>query len=233
MLLQEIEPAPHAAQHAEREHIDLHQAERIDVVLVPFDEGAIVHGGVADRHGLVEPARGSARSRRHAARDGAESRSARWRDARPARIAGLSGSSPAWRICSSGSPSLIAPDGLGQRRRHVRRQPQRLADLADRAARAIVDDGRADRGAIAPVALVNILDHLLAPLVLEIDVDVGRLAAVLRNEAGEQKLGLVRIDRGDAEAKADGAVGRRAAALAENFFVLPARIGTTSWTVRK
>ena len=85
-------------------------------------------------------------------------------------------------------------------------------------------DGRADRRAVAPVALVNVLDHFLAPLVLEVDVDIGRLAAVLGNEAGEQKLGLFRIDRGDAEAIAHGAVGRRAAALAENFFFLPARV---------
>ena len=54
MLLDEIEPAPQAAQHAERQHIDLHQAERVDIVLIPFDEGALVHGGIADGHGLVE-----------------------------------------------------------------------------------------------------------------------------------------------------------------------------------
>src|SRR4029077_20823373 len=36
--------------------------------------------------------------------------------------------------------------------------------------------------------------------------------------------GLFRIDRGDAEAIAHGAVGRRAAALAENFLLLPARV---------
>ncbi len=53
--MQKIEPAAQAAQHAEREHIDLHQAERVDVVLVPFDEGALVHGGIGDRHGFVEP----------------------------------------------------------------------------------------------------------------------------------------------------------------------------------
>ena len=56
--LEEVEPAPDAAQHAERQHVDLHQAERVDVVLVPLDEGAVVHGGVADRHGLVEPLAG-------------------------------------------------------------------------------------------------------------------------------------------------------------------------------
>ena len=86
-------------------------------------------------------------------------------------------------------------------------------------------DGRADRRAIAAITPVDVLDHLLAPLVLEIDVDVGRLAAVLGNEAGKQKFGLFRVYRGDAEAIADRAVRRRAAALAEDFLVLPAREG--------
>ena len=58
LLLHQIKPAAHAAQHAEREHVDLHHAERVDVVLVPFDEGAVVHGGIADRHRFVEPALG-------------------------------------------------------------------------------------------------------------------------------------------------------------------------------
>jgi hypothetical protein len=84
-----------------------------------------------------------------------------------------------------------------------------------------VDNGRADRGAMAAVARINVLDDFLAPLVLEIDVDIGRLAAVRRNEAGEQKFALVRINLGDAEAKADRAVCRRAAALAQNLFFVP------------
>ena len=87
-----------------------------------------------------------------------------------------------------GQAVAIAPHGLGQRRGDVRRQAQRLADFADGAARAIVDDGRADGGAVAAIALIDVLDDLLAPLVLEIDVDVGRLAAVFRDEAGEQQL---------------------------------------------
>ena len=76
-----------------------------------------------------------------------------------------------------------------------------------------------------PVALIDVLDHLLAPLVLEIDVDVGRLAAVLRNEAGEQQLDFGGIDLGDAEAKAHDAVGRRAASLAEDRLWQIARKG--------
>ena len=111
----------------------------------------------------------------------------------------------------------IAPHGLGQRRGDVLGQSQNLADFADGAARAVMHDGRANRRAMAAVAPVDVLDHFFAPLVLEIDVDIGRLAAVLGNETGEQKIGFVRIHRGDAEAKAHRAVGRRAAALAEDF----------------
>src|SRR5215467_12177148 len=55
MSFQKIEPAPDAAQHVERKHIDFHETKRVDVVLVPLDEGALVHGGIADRHRKVEP----------------------------------------------------------------------------------------------------------------------------------------------------------------------------------
>jgi hypothetical protein len=57
--------------------------------------------------------------------------------------------------------------------------------------------------------------------VLEVDVDIGRLVAFLRDEAREQKLALVRIDRRDVEAITDRAVRRRAAALTKD--VLAAR----------
>ena len=93
-----------------------------------------------------------------------------------------------------------APDRVGQRRGDVVGQAQRLADLADRHARPVVDDGASDRGALAAVASVEVLDHFLAPLVLEIDVDVGRLVAIRGDEAGEQRIDLVRVDGGDAEA---------------------------------
>ena len=37
-----------AGEHAEAQHIDLQQPERVEIVFVPFDEGAVVHGGIAD-----------------------------------------------------------------------------------------------------------------------------------------------------------------------------------------
>ena len=58
VVLKELERAPHAAEHSESEHIDLHEAERVDVVLVPFDHLPVVHRGRLNRHQFVEPVAG-------------------------------------------------------------------------------------------------------------------------------------------------------------------------------
>src|SRR5690606_38793990 len=92
-----------------------------------------------------------------------------------------------------------------------------LADLADGTARAVVNDGSADGCVFAAVALVDILNDLLAPLVLEVDVDVGWLAALLGKKAGKEKVAGCGIDLRNAEAKADGAIGGGAATLAEDI----------------
>jgi hypothetical protein len=55
-----------------------------------------------------------------------------------------------------------------------------------------------------------VLDHLLAPFMFEIDVDVGRLFAFLADEAFEQQAVLGGVDGGDAKDIADGGIGRRA-----------------------
>ena len=47
------------------------------------------------------------------------------------------------------------------------------------------------------------LDHLFAAFMLEIDVDVGRLAPFRGNEALEQQIDARGIDVGDAEAITD------------------------------
>ena len=128
---------------------------------------------------------------------------------------------------------VAAPYGFGERSGYVGRQPHHLADFADRPAGAVVNDGRADSRPVPAIALIDVLDHLLAPLVLEIDVDVGRLAAVLGNEPGEEQLDFGRVDFGDAETIADDAVRCRAAPLAEDLLLRLRANATTSWTVRK
>ena len=55
MFLQQIEGTAHAAEHAKTQHIHLHPAQVVDVVLVPFDDLAVHHRRRLNRHELVEP----------------------------------------------------------------------------------------------------------------------------------------------------------------------------------
>ena len=47
-----------AGQHAKCQDVDLHDPKRIDIVLVPLDERAVRHGGVADRDGFIQATAG-------------------------------------------------------------------------------------------------------------------------------------------------------------------------------
>ena len=67
---------------------------------------------------------------------------------------------------------------------------------------------------------------------LEIHVDVGRLAPFGAEKALEQHIELVGIDGGDAQGIADRRIGRRTAPLAQNIPALRAK-ATMSCTVRK
>ena len=136
-----------AGEHAERQHVDLQQAERVDVVLVPFDEGAVVHRRVADGHDLDQrPAR------QHEAADVLR------QVARKAhqlvrqlqhgwRAADRSGSRPACAHVLLGQLAAArrAPHHAGERGDCVLGQPHRLADVAHGRARAIGDDGGGER----------------------------------------------------------------------------------------
>jgi hypothetical protein len=91
---------------------------------------------------------------------------------------GSSGSSPLAQRCGQ----FLAPSHQCQVAGPARRSPpgnaQRAAHVAQRAAGAVADHHGGQRGALAAVLGVDVLDHLLAPLVLEVDVDVGRLVAL-------------------------------------------------------
>ncbi len=98
----------------------------------------------------------------------------------------------------------------------VEREPERLADLADRQPPAVADHLADHPRPVAPVLAVDVLEHLLAPLVLEVDVDVRRLLALHADEALEEQPHPHRVDRGDLQRVADRRVRRRAAPLAED-----------------
>ena len=89
-----------------------------------------------------------------------------------------------------------------------------LRHLAQRGARPVGDHVRDLRGAVAPVLVVDVLDHLLAALVLDVEVDVGRAVALEREEALEQQAERDRVGLGDPERVTDRTVRRAPAALA-------------------
>ena len=63
---------------------------------------------------------------------------------------------------------------------------------------------------------IDILDNLLATLMFEIDIDIGRFASLRRNEALEQEIAQCRVDIGYADAIAHGRIGGRTSPLAQD-----------------
>src|ERR1700757_1346657 len=106
------------------------------------------------------------------------------------------------------------PDNAGECRDDIDAETQYLTDFTDRRARAITDHGGGETRPVAAVLFIDVLDDLLAPLVLEIDIDVGRLVPGRADKAFEQHVDPRWIDRGDAEAIADDRIGGGAPPLA-------------------
>ena len=217
MIGDEIKTFADAGQHAQRQHIDLHHVQGIDIVLVPLDEGAVVHRGIADRHIRIEPI-----LRQHIAADMLR-QVPREFDQFSGELDGefdhgvlrIEPRLPDLHVVEALAPA--SPHRIGQCRGHIFRQPQRLADVADRAARPVMNDGGNDRRAVTAISPVDILHHLLAPRMFEIDVDVGRLQTLLGNKTLEQKIDLGRIDGSNIEHIAHGRIRRRSPALTEDF----------------
>src|SRR5688572_26749874 len=102
-------------------------------------------------------------------------------------------------------PSDAVEIGLGN--------AEHLADVAHRRARSISDDVRDHRRVPTAVLRVDVLDHLLAPIVLDVEIDVRWLCALAAQEALEEKLHPHWIDGGDAKAVADRAVRSASSSL--------------------
>ena len=213
-----VEAAADRRQHPERQAIDLEEPQRVEVVLVPLDDGAIRHRRVLDRHhALQQVARDHepADVLRQVAREAHQLVGHR-DEPNDRRIGGLEAG-----LANALVPHLAAVpprEHAGEPIDLREIEPERLADVAHRALRPVGDEGCRQRRAVAAVLGVDVLHHLLAPLVLEVDVDVGRLVALAADEALEQHRHPRRVDFGDAERIADRRVRRRAAALAQDGF---------------
>ena len=204
------------AEHAQGQDVHLDQAQRVQVVLVPLDDAAVGHRSVLHRH----------QARQVVARDdeaaGVLAQVPREAD----QLLRQLHPQPAQRrfgveavFAQPLGADLAAVEPLGRLRDRidaVQIDAQGAAHVAQCAARPVADDHRGQRGAVAAVLLVDVLDDFFTPLVLEVDVDVGRLVALGADEAAEQQRGAARVDLGHAQAVAHQRIGRAAAALAQD-----------------
>ena len=94
------------------------------------------------------------------------------------------------------------------------RQAERLADVADRAARAVGREARDERGVLVAVALGDGDDQLLADVAREVEVDVRDRGQLAVEEAAEREVVRDRVDVREAGQVADDRADRAAAAAA-------------------
>ncbi len=177
MLVEQIEGAVHAAEHAEAQHIDLHELEGIDIILVPFDDLPVFHPRGLDRHQVIQPVLGQhepAGMLREMARRADQLARQLQRELQPM-IIGIQ--IEALNLLPGYSVHRPAPDKAGQHLGEISRQAQCLADLGHRAPRTVAGDHRGQRRAGAAIGLIDPLDDFLTPLMFEIYIDVRRLLA--------------------------------------------------------
>ena len=97
---------------------------------------------------------------------------------------------------------------------------QRHADITRGAAAAIRDDIGGHGRTKTAVLLVHVLNDALATVAArQVEVDVRPFAAFLGQETLEEQIHRNRIDRGDPQAVADRAIGRRPASLHEDVLL--------------
>ena len=151
--LDEFEHSPDRAEHAERQTIDLQQAQRFEVILLPLDDRAIRHRRILDRHQLVQQMLGNDEAA-NVLRQMARRADQRFHQPQPAR--------DHWRV---GIETLLAqairqgfgfvPPGqrIGEPIDLVSADAECAATIANRRLAAIADHRRRQRGPFAPYLL--------------------------------------------------------------------------------
>ena len=177
-LPQHFEAFADAGQHTQCQYIDLQQVQRVDIVLVPFNEGPVRHGAIVDRHGFIKPVFGqdiTADMLRQMARK-IEQLSNKGMQPGDVRVVGVKPRLNQPRLGQV--PAKAAPYRSRQTRGDIFGQANGFTNFAHGAARAIVDDRGGNARAVPLKPAIDILHHLFAPLMFEIDVDIGWLIAL-------------------------------------------------------
>ncbi len=217
--IDQIEAAANGREHAQRQHIHLEQAHGVQVVLVPLDDAAVWHGGVLHGYQPCQPAlcqHKAAHMLAQVPRKPDQLLGELQPLQHPAVVGWQAGfNQPLGQMLAAVKPEMLASKTRNQIGRHA----QGFADIAQRTARAVADDGGRNRGAIASVFGIDVLNDFFAPLVLKVHINVRWLIALTAHETLKQQVAVLGVDRRDAQAITDGRVGCRPPALAQDFLL--------------
>ena len=207
-VFDELETFRDDGECSQPEHVHLDEPEVLDVVLVELDDPSSFHRRRLDRRDVHQRLAGhehSAVMDRKVARE-VDHLAAQLEEVLPALRPHVGRRDRAeHRVLDVlAEPAIYA---FRQPVEHLGRESERLADLPDGHSRLECDDVAHHPGALPAVLVVDVLDHLLAVLGREVDVDVGGAGHLLVQEALEQQVVLDGIDAGDAEDVGDDGVG--------------------------
>ena len=201
-------------QHPEPEQVDLEEAGVGAGVLVPLAHLPALHRRRLHRHELDERPRGDdhparvlgdvARQAADLGAEGAEGAPARRAELRRRVRQGGDLVGDALRVPAVRQPGEPLEVGV--------REAERLADVPDRAARAVGREARDERCVLPAVALGDGDDQLLADVAREVEVDVRHGVQLAVQEAPEREIRLHRIDVREAGQIADDRPDRAAPA---------------------
>jgi len=218
MILQQAKGLADAGQHAQPQHIDLEDAQRVDIVLVPFDDGPVLHRRILDGRQFVQPSLGDDETADMLGQVPGKADEFADQADRLGQAAVLGVKPQFSDAFQLGLFAGIAPDLPRQTGRHILAEPHDLAHLADRRARAEMDHRGAKPGPVTTVFPVNPLDDLFPSLMFEIDVDIRRFLAVAGNESFKDHPDPIGFHIRDPQQIAQDRIGRRSAPLAEDAF---------------
>ena len=220
MFGHQLEAVAQGGQHPQAQQVELDQAHRRAVVLVPLQDAAVLH---------APPLHGADLGHRPVTHDhppGVDAQVAG--EVLDLRSQGQHLGGDVVVDVAVGAPLVLAVDHvapavdlLGPGILLAGGVAQGLGHVPHRRAGPVGDDV-GHLGGIGPaVALVDVLDGLLPPVALDVDVDVRRAVPLRGEEALEEQAQPHRVGVGDPEGVADRRVGGAAPPLAEDP-VLPA-----------
>src|SRR5690606_29536875 len=141
VLMNKIERLANASKHTQRKHVDFHQPQCVNVILIPFNKIAVFHGCRTNRNCLVQPV-----LRQHETADmlrkmsrKSDQHMSKFHRAVNKRIIRIEPRLSDMLLVDAATGKT--PDCICQRGCYIFCKSKRLADITHSAARSIADDG--------------------------------------------------------------------------------------------